>query len=80
MHTKLTLRLDKKLVKLAKSHAKRTKRSVSQMVADYFALLGETSAREARELTPTVRSLVGALRGANVSEEDYHRYLERKYS
>lgn len=79
MQTKLTLRLDRKLVRRAKAHAKRTERSVSQMVADYFALLeGERGASEP-ELTPRVKSLLGAFGKAKAGEEDYRRYLEEKY-
>jgi hypothetical protein len=79
VQTKLTLRLDEKLVRRAKAHARRTDRSVSQMVADYFALLGREPDSKRHPLTPTVESLLGALRGQKVSEKDYHRYLEEKY-
>lgn len=79
MQAKLTLRLDEKLVRRAKAHAKRTNRSVSQMVAAYFALLGREPDSKRHVLTPTVRSLLGALRGEKVIEKDYHRYLEEKY-
>jgi hypothetical protein len=79
MQTKLTLRLDAKLVKRAKAYAKRTGKSVSQMVADFFVLLGPQSEEDETPLTPTVRSLKGALRGSNVSVEDYRRYLKEKH-
>jgi hypothetical protein len=78
MQAKLTLRLDAKLIRRAKSHAKKTGRSVSQMVAHYFTLLGDESSRE-EELTPVVHSLRGSLRGARVDEREYRRYLEDKY-
>ena len=39
MQTKLTLRVDEKLVKKAKAYAKKTGKSVSQLVAEYFSLL-----------------------------------------
>lgn len=32
-----------------------------------------------KTLPPITRSLLGIARGANVDEEDYHRYLEEKY-
>ena len=44
-------------------------------MADYFALLEEQE-QDVR-ITPRVRSLKGALRGADV--DDYRRYLEDKY-
>jgi predicted HicB family RNase H-like nuclease len=40
METKLTLRLDEKLIGRAKSYARKSRKSVSQLVADYFSVLG----------------------------------------
>ncbi len=61
MQTKLTLRMDEDLIRFAKFYARRTDKSVSWMISDYFALLqaGEVGSEE--ELTPLVRSLKGAL-------------------
>ena len=78
MHTKLTLRMDGKLIERAKAHSKATGKSVSQLVADYLALLQDRPAGEVR-LRPIVRSLRGLLRGASLGEEDYRRHLEDKY-
>jgi hypothetical protein len=81
LQTKLTLRLEDNLVRRAKSYARRSGKSVSGLVADFFALLGPSAGKKAEEeLTPAVRSLVGALGGARVSEEDYRRYLEEKHT
>jgi hypothetical protein len=79
MQTKITLRLEKELIQRAKSFAERTGKSVSQIVADYFASLGTTPPEKDIELTPVVRSLKGALRGTDARIEDYHRHLEDKY-
>lgn len=79
MQTKLTLRLEDDLILQAKIFAKASGKSVSQIVADYFALLTEEKADENIRLTPIVRSLKGALCGANIDIEDYHDYLEDKY-
>ena len=79
MQTKLTLRLDEALVRRAKAYAKRTGKPVSQLVAEYFAVLGTQATRPDFNLTPTVRRLKGALRGADVGVEDYRRHLEEKY-
>jgi hypothetical protein len=78
MHTKLTLRMDEKLIERAKAHSKATGKSVSQLVADYLAMLQDRPAGEVR-LRPIVRSLRGLLRGARLGEEDYRRHLEDKY-
>ncbi len=81
MQTKLTLRLEESLVRRAKSYARQSGKSVSALVADFFAMLGPPAGGKAEEeLTPAVRSLVGALSGTRVSEEDYRRYLEEKHA
>lgn len=79
MATKLTLRIDEKLIERAKSHAQRTGKSVSRMVEDYFELLPDPGQIGHRPLPPIVSSLRGILRGANVDEEDYRRHLEEKH-
>lgn len=79
MQSKLTLRLDEALIRRAKVIAKRKGKSVSQMVAEYFALLGSRSSNEAEELAPTVKSLKGILKGSKLDREDYRRHLEDKY-
>jgi len=79
MQTKLTLRLDDNLIRRAKVFAKANGKSLSRVVADYFALLG--GAEEVREgsTTPKVARLKGALRGQDLSERDYRRHLEQKH-
>ncbi len=78
MHAKLTLRLDAELIQLAKSYSQRSGKSLSQIVADYFARL-TASPVEAAATTPLVRSLRGSLRDAGIDEDDYRRHLEEKY-
>lgn len=79
MNTKLTLRLDDGLIDKAKRYSRRSGKSVSQLVADYFALIDTEESTPGIELTPRVRAMIGALKGATVTEEDYRRYLEEKY-
>jgi hypothetical protein len=101
MNTKLTLRMDESLIASAKDYAAAHGSSVSQMVANYFAALGNSVAYQAHtakaatgpqaespddwsnESGPVTRSLVGILKAkpgqTQVSEDDYHTYLERKY-
>ena len=78
MQTKLTLRLDDRLIRDAKHYARQSGKSLSQMVAEYFSAV--TSPDGARgELTPVVSKLKGALAATNVDREDYRRYLEGKH-
>ncbi|HEX9731329.1 MAG TPA: DUF6364 family protein [Thermoanaerobaculia bacterium] len=79
MHAKLTLRLEEDLIEVAKDYAAKTGKSLSQIVADYFALLTARPAAHDEGTTPLVRSLKGALRAAAVDESDYRRHLEERY-
>ncbi len=79
MRAKLTLRLDAELIQLAKSYSRETGKSLSQIVADYFARLTARPAEEETATTPLVRSLRGSLQGAEIDEDDYRRHLETKY-
>jgi hypothetical protein len=83
MNTKLTLRMDDQLIRSAKRYSDKSGKSVSRLVEDYFAFIAaEESAAVAvapAELTPRVRSLLGALRGAQVTEQDHREHLEEKH-
>ena len=77
MNTKLTLRLDEKLIASAKRHSAQSGKSVSQLVSDYFSLI-DARDRDV-EITPRVRSLRGVLAGSDLDERDYRRHLEDKH-
>jgi hypothetical protein len=79
MQTKLTLRIDEDLIQRAKSYARKSGKSVSQLVSDYLELLPEPGQRNLRPLTPIVESLRGSLAGSGLDEDDYRRHLEKKY-
>lgn len=79
MQTKLTLRLEKQLVDLAKEYASSQGKSVSKMVADYFSLLKQVQETQTDKITPIALSLKGALGNAKLDESDYKKYLEEKH-
>jgi hypothetical protein len=79
MQTKLTLRIDEELIERAKSHARQSGKSVSQLVSDYLQMLPQPQQTKSRPLTPIVESLRGVLAGSGLDEEDYRRHLEEKY-
>ncbi|MGB9443197.1 MAG: DUF6364 family protein [Desulfobacterales bacterium] len=79
MQTKLTLRLDDELINRAKSYARKSGKSVSQIVAGYFSLLDDKPVNETSEYSPIVRSLKGSLKEAKVGKKDYYEYLEEKH-
>ena len=78
MDTKLTLRLDEKLIGQAKREARKRGISVSKMVADYF--WGISAPRGIDEaLPPATGALLGSLRGKKADREDYRRHLVEKH-
>ncbi len=78
MHTKLTLRMDEAVVRKAKMEAKRRGKSVSRMVSDFIDSIGSRPDSE-KILPPTTASLVGILKGQEISEDDYKAHLREKY-
>ncbi len=79
MQTKLTLRLDDWLIRKAKRYSKRTGKSVSKIVADYFETLEAPSSDGIEAITPKVARLKGILKATGITEEEYHRHLEEKH-
>ncbi len=79
MNTKLTLRLNERLIERAKGEAEKRGKSVSQMVAEFFGSLGSSSQAISGKNPPITAALLGALRGKAVTESDYRRHLREKY-
>ena len=77
--TKLTLRMDRELVRRAKSYAEKSGKSVSAIVADYLERLDSGNNGPRSKLTPAVRSLMGVLKDASQEKGDRRKYLERKH-
>ena len=79
MKTKLTLRLDDELIRKAKRFSKKTGKSVSMIVADYFEKLDVAPPEEIEDITPKVATLRGILKKTGAGEEEYFRHLEEKH-
>ncbi len=80
MQTKLTLRLEDRLIRRAKLYAQRSGKSLSEVVAELFGRLNSPdSSPEPEQLSPAVRSLAGALAGRKLSPADYRKHLEEKH-
>ncbi len=80
METKLTLRMDEKLIHRAKKYARKSGKSVSQLVADFFGLLDSSGeVKKSFDMTPKVKSLRGTFRGADLNINGYRRHLEEKH-
>jgi len=80
MLTKLTLRMDDNLIESAKQYSSQTGKSVSRIVADLFEIIKNDKIKRDAPLPPTVRSLKGVLKGKQLDEQDYKKYLEEKHS
>jgi hypothetical protein len=80
MPTKLTLRLDERIIEDAKKYAKHSGKSVSRIVADLFEFIRTERAGAATKELPSTQSLRGVLKGKPVSEQDYRDHLESRYS
>ena len=74
--TKLTLRLNKRLIEQAKAYAAKHNLSVSEMVETYFLNLKET---ENEAHTPLVRQLTSILPESVDVKSAYDDYLADKY-
>jgi hypothetical protein len=83
MNTKLTLRLDDDLIRRAKRYSDASGKSLSKLVADYFALIEAARDEDGGALPPKVRALLGALApasgGPSADEREYRRHLEEKH-
>jgi len=79
MKKKLTLRMDDSLIRRAKKLSKEKGTSVSQMVADYFALIETEQSPIEDNLPPITASLAGILKDKDIQEDDYKNHLEQKY-
>ncbi len=73
--TKLTLRLNKRLIEQAKQYAAKHNLSVSQLVETYFLNLKEADT----EHTALVQQLTGILPESLEVEQVYGEYLADKY-
>ncbi len=76
MLTQLTLDVDETLVQRAQSYAQRSGKSLSEVVAEYFANLEKD---ELSNLPPITRSLLGSIPSGVVDEGDYKAHIEAKF-
>ena len=79
MRTKLTLRLEEELIRKAKRFSRKSGKSVSTIVADYFEKLDAPPPEEIEAITAKVAALRGIIKRTGVEEKDYHGHLEEKY-
>jgi 2-hydroxy-3-keto-5-methylthiopentenyl-1-phosphate phosphatase len=80
MNTKLTLSLEKEVIEQAKSYAKKTGRSLSELVESYFKNLTEKIDKE-DEIHPKIKKLIGIITLPDDFDENKARdeYYKEKY-
>ena len=81
MSTKLTLRLDDKLINNAKKAARSRGVSLSKMVGDYFNTISSQQKKEIQE-SPVLSEISGILLPRTDVKKlikSYKRHLEKKY-
>ncbi len=81
METKLTLRLNDRIIKRAKIYARKQRTSLSKMIESYLDSLTSEKNEEEAEITPLIESLSGVI---DLPEDfdykkEYRDYLTEKY-
>ncbi|MCK9211044.1 MAG: DUF6364 family protein [Ignavibacteriaceae bacterium] len=82
MNTKLTLKLNKRVIDRAKKYAQKNKQSLSVMVEKYFNLIADKESITEIEISPNVLELSGIIKlpdNINVKKV-YGKHIEEKYS
>jgi hypothetical protein len=80
MNTKLTLNVDKDVIKQAKIYAKEHQISLSQLIENFLQSL-QTNKQNQSKISPLVESLTGVIPSTDLDDKkNYHDYLDQKYS
>jgi hypothetical protein len=81
MTTKLTLSVEERVVERAKLYAKKTGRSLSEIIEVYLETLTSEDAQKTEEISPKLRKIIGVVKlPKNFNEEKAKRvYLENKH-
>jgi Family of unknown function (DUF6364) len=81
MTTKLTLSVEERVVERAKLYAKKTGRSLSEIIEGYLETLTSEDAQKPEEISPKLRKIIGVVKlPKNFNEEKAKRvYLENKH-
>jgi macrodomain Ter protein organizer (MatP/YcbG family) len=80
MTTKLTLTVEKDVIERAKLYAKRTGRSLSDLIEKYLENITREEKRD-KELSPRLKKIVGSVKlPKNFNEEkELRAYFEKKH-
>ena len=81
MNTKLTLKLNKRVIERAKKYAQKNNKSLSVMVENYFKTISDKESKNDIEISPNVLELSGIIKiPENLNMKDiYGKHLKEKY-
>jgi formiminotetrahydrofolate cyclodeaminase len=79
MTTKLTLTVEKSIIERAKSYAKNTGRSLSELIENYLESITQEGGNE--KVSPKLRKIVGAVKLPKDfnEEKELRAYFEKKH-
>lgn len=79
MNTKLTLTVEKSIIEKAKSYAKHTGRSLSELIENYLETITQVETQQ--EMSPNLKKIVGAVKlPKNFDEKkELRSYFEKKH-
>ncbi|MDH6533701.1 hypothetical protein D0T51_01720 [Parabacteroides sp. 52] len=80
MNTKLTLNLNREIIKQAKLYAKDNRTSLSKLIENYLNSLTRNQEISIREISPLVESLTGVIDTGEIERKEYVDYLSEKYA
>lgn len=80
MDTKLTLKLNSRIIEEAKLYAKESDTSLSKLIENYLSAITSNKANK-RKVNPIVKSLTGIIKLDDNDDykKSYTKYLIRKY-
>ena len=79
MNTKLTLTVEKSIIEKAKSYAKHTGRSLSELIENYLETITQVETQQ--EMSPNLKKIVGAVKlPKNFDQQkELRSYFEKKH-
>jgi len=79
MSSKITLYSQEDLIAEVKKFAKEQNTSVSKLVNGFFESLLEKNKTKEKSKAKLTNSLLGAIKGSELDEDDYKAHLKEKY-
>ncbi len=84
MTTKLTLSVEKEIIELSKEYAKKSGRSLSDLIENYLKTLVVSTQHQPEKLGPITKKLSGIIKVSHNKDIDYKKEFENmvfeKYS